>query len=313
VGQKERDNTKAGAAPANVVPLWPASSRDDLPTGYLEQVARRVQANLTDLVATADSYNLDLATEFRIAAELLQQASGTSHPLPIAESTGLRLTTGTGGCWELMDQNGTVLGADHGGRWEAGLGFDIVVETRSARRRRRGVTRAIRCSGRQGSYGSWRRHRLASGPGGGRPAGLRHAAPAQPGHGCGGASARASAVSCQAVRPCRLDLPAPCSRGMHCSFASRLPTARSYANCRPRRRSWPRLWASSSGMHPSDGTMPLPSATTTKRSLPPTAQARRRRWRMPFCERAMSRYTANKSLRPGCSWRSKQSRWRRRR
>jgi hypothetical protein len=110
VGHKERDDTTAGAASANVVPLRPASIRDDLPTGYLEQVARRVRANLTDLVATADVYHLDLATEFRIAAELLQQVSGTGQALQIAESTGLSLTTGTGGCWELMDQNGTVLG-----------------------------------------------------------------------------------------------------------------------------------------------------------------------------------------------------------
>jgi hypothetical protein len=97
------------------------------------------------------------------------------------------------------------------------------------------------------------------------------------------------------------------------SFASRLPTARSCANCRPRRRSWPRSWANSSGMHPSDGTMPLPSATTTRRSLPPIARARRRRRRMRACARATSRCTANKSLRPGCSWRSKRPRWRRRR
>jgi tetratricopeptide (TPR) repeat protein len=110
VGHKERDDTKAGAASAKVVPLWPANSRDDLPTGYLEQVARRIRANLTDLVATADTYNLNLATEFRIAAELLQKPSGTSHPLQIAESRGLRLTNGTGGCWELMDQSGNVLG-----------------------------------------------------------------------------------------------------------------------------------------------------------------------------------------------------------
>jgi tetratricopeptide (TPR) repeat protein len=110
VGQKERDDTKAGATSANVVPLWPASSRDHLPTGYLEQVARRVRANLTDLVATADSYNLDLAAEFRIAAELLQKPSDTSHPFQLAKSTGLRLTNGTGGCWELVDQNGTALG-----------------------------------------------------------------------------------------------------------------------------------------------------------------------------------------------------------
>jgi len=110
VGQKKRDDTKAGVASAKVVHLWPASIRDDLPTGYLEQVARRVQANLTDLVATADTYNLDLAAEFRIAAELLQKPSDTSHPLQLAESTGLRLNNGTGGCWELVDQNGTVLG-----------------------------------------------------------------------------------------------------------------------------------------------------------------------------------------------------------
>jgi hypothetical protein len=110
VGQKKRDDTKARATSAKVVPLWPASSRDDLPTGYLEQVARRVRANLTDLVATADTYNLDLGTEFRIAAELLQKPSGTRHPLQVAESTGLSLTDGTGGCWELVEQNGNVLG-----------------------------------------------------------------------------------------------------------------------------------------------------------------------------------------------------------
>jgi tetratricopeptide (TPR) repeat protein len=110
VGQKERDDTKARAASAKVVPLRPAGIRDDLPTGYLEQVARHVRANLTDLVATADTYNLDLATEFRIAAELLQKPSDTSHPLQIGESTGLRLANGTGGCWELVDQNGNVLG-----------------------------------------------------------------------------------------------------------------------------------------------------------------------------------------------------------
>jgi tetratricopeptide (TPR) repeat protein len=110
VGQKERDETKAGAASAKVVPLWPASIRDDLPTGYLEQVARRVRANLTDLVATADTYDLDLASEFRIAAELLQKPSGTNHPLQVAESTGLRLTNGTDGYWEVMDHDGNVLG-----------------------------------------------------------------------------------------------------------------------------------------------------------------------------------------------------------
>jgi tetratricopeptide (TPR) repeat protein len=107
VGQKERDDAKAEAASAKVVPLWPASIRNDLPTGYLEQVARRVRANLADLVATADAYDLDLATEFRIAAELLQKPSGL---LQVAESTGRSLTNGTGGCWELVDHDGTVLG-----------------------------------------------------------------------------------------------------------------------------------------------------------------------------------------------------------
>jgi hypothetical protein len=110
VGQRKRVDAKAGAASAKVVPLWPATIRDDLPTGYLEQVARRVRANLTDLVATADAYNLNLATEFRIAAELLQKPSGTSHPLQVAESTGLTLINGTGGCWQLVDHDSTVLG-----------------------------------------------------------------------------------------------------------------------------------------------------------------------------------------------------------
>jgi tetratricopeptide (TPR) repeat protein len=110
VGQKERDDTKAEAASAKVVPLWPASIRNDLPTGHLEQVARRVQANLADLVATADAYDLALATEFRIAADLLQKPSGTRHLLQVTESAGLSLTNGTGGCWELVDQNGNVLG-----------------------------------------------------------------------------------------------------------------------------------------------------------------------------------------------------------
>ena len=110
MGQKERDDTKAGAGSAKVVPLWPSRIRDDLPAGYLEQVARRVRANLADLVAMADTYNLDLATEFRIATELLQKPSGTSHPRRVGESTGLSLTNGTGGCWELVDQNGSVLG-----------------------------------------------------------------------------------------------------------------------------------------------------------------------------------------------------------
>jgi hypothetical protein len=164
VGQKERDDTKAEAASAKVVPLWPASIRNDLPTGYLEQVARRVRANLTDLVATADTYNLDLATEFRIAAELLHQPSGTSHPLQIAESTGPILTNGTGGCWVLMDHKGTVLGLIVAIDGRLILAPTSWVSARTARRRRRGAASAIRWSGRQGNYGIWRRNRFASGP-----------------------------------------------------------------------------------------------------------------------------------------------------
>jgi hypothetical protein len=48
--------------------------------------------------------------EFRIAAELLQQPSGISHLLQVAESAGLSLTNVTSGCWELVDHDGTVLG-----------------------------------------------------------------------------------------------------------------------------------------------------------------------------------------------------------
>ena len=163
MGQKERDDAKAEAASAKVVPLWPASIRDDLPTGYLEQVARRVRANLTDLVATADTYNLDLATEFRTAAELLQKPSNTSHPLQLAESTGLRLNNGDRRLLGAGRPERHCARADRGDRWEAGLGSDIVVSARSARRRRRGAPSAIRWSGRQGNYGIWRRHFSASG------------------------------------------------------------------------------------------------------------------------------------------------------
>ncbi len=71
MGKTRRGDTEGDAASAKVIPLRSASSRDDLPTAYLEQVARRVRANLTDLVAMADGYDLDLAAEFRLAAKLL--------------------------------------------------------------------------------------------------------------------------------------------------------------------------------------------------------------------------------------------------
>ena len=151
MGQRKRDDTKAGATSAKVVPLWPASSRDHLPTGYLEQVARRVRANLTDLVATADSYNLDLAAEFRIAAELLQKPSDTSHPLQLAESTGLRLNNGDRRLLGAGRPERHCARADRGDRWEAGLGSNLVVSARSARRRRRSATSTTRWSGCRGS------------------------------------------------------------------------------------------------------------------------------------------------------------------
>jgi tetratricopeptide (TPR) repeat protein len=98
------------AASAKVIPLRSASSRDDLPTAYLEQVARRVRANLADLVATADGYDLDLAAEFRLAAELLSEPSTRSHAVHVAEASALQLTSSAGGCWELVNYDGTVLG-----------------------------------------------------------------------------------------------------------------------------------------------------------------------------------------------------------
>jgi hypothetical protein len=54
VGENKRHGTKASASSAKVIPLRSASSRGDLPAGYLEQVARRIRANLSDLVAAAD-------------------------------------------------------------------------------------------------------------------------------------------------------------------------------------------------------------------------------------------------------------------
>jgi tetratricopeptide (TPR) repeat protein len=83
---------------------------DDLPTGYLGQVARRIRANLTDLVATTDSYDLDLAAEFRLAARLLDEPSTSSHAVQGAEAGALQLANATGGYWGLLTHDGTVLG-----------------------------------------------------------------------------------------------------------------------------------------------------------------------------------------------------------
>jgi hypothetical protein len=302
VGQNELDDTKAEAVSANVVPLWPASNRDDLPTGYLEQVARRVRANLTDLVAAADTYDLDLATEFRLAAELLQQPSGTSHPLPIAESTGLRLTDGTGGCWELVDHNGTV------------LGLIVAIDGRLVL-----------------ASTSWsRREVLAAG-------GAVLLAPfAGPGARATTASGGATAPLSDPEAAARLDYVMEHPHGVDMAAAahlreraeslakqydlaastSLLPTAGEYIGhvtflgkqapdgpvlreLQATEAQLATLMANWSGMHPSDETTPLPSATTTKPSLPPTTQTRQRRKRMHACERATSRCTASKNLRPG--------------
>ncbi len=110
MGKTRRGDTEGDAASAKVIPLRSASSRDDLPTAYLEQVARRVRANLTDLVATADGYDLDLAAEFRLAAKLLNEPSTRSHAVQAAEAGALQLTNATDGCLGLMNHDGTVLG-----------------------------------------------------------------------------------------------------------------------------------------------------------------------------------------------------------
>jgi tetratricopeptide (TPR) repeat protein len=109
VGKTRRGDTEGDAASAKVIPLRSASSRDDLPTAYLEQVARRVRANLTDLVAMADGYDLDLAAEFRLAAKLLNEPSTRSHAVQAAEAGALQLTNATDGCLGLVNHDGTVL------------------------------------------------------------------------------------------------------------------------------------------------------------------------------------------------------------
>jgi tetratricopeptide (TPR) repeat protein len=110
VGENKRDGTKANTGSAKVIPLRSASSRGDLPTGYLEQVARRIRANLSDLVATADSYHLDLAAEYRLAARLLNEPSANSHAMQVAEAGAEQLADATGGCWALVGHDSTVLG-----------------------------------------------------------------------------------------------------------------------------------------------------------------------------------------------------------
>jgi tetratricopeptide (TPR) repeat protein len=110
VGKTRRGDTEGHAASAKVIPLRSANRRDDLPTAYLEQVARRVRANLTDLVATADGYDLDLAAEFRLAAKLLNEPSTRSHAVQAAEAGALQLTNATDGCLGLVNHDGTVLG-----------------------------------------------------------------------------------------------------------------------------------------------------------------------------------------------------------
>lgn len=110
MGNTRRGDTEGHAASAKVIPLRSANSRDDLPAAYLEQVARRVRATLTDLVATADGYDLDLAAEFRLAAKLLNEPSTSRHAIPVAEPGGLQPTDAAGGCWGLVNHDGAVLG-----------------------------------------------------------------------------------------------------------------------------------------------------------------------------------------------------------
>ena len=111
MGEDKRDGAKVDASSGKVIPLRSASSRADLSAAYLEQVARRIQANLADLVAAADRYDLDLPEEYRLAARLISDPAGNSNAtLQIAASGAPQLTNGTDGCWGLVGHDGTVLG-----------------------------------------------------------------------------------------------------------------------------------------------------------------------------------------------------------
>jgi hypothetical protein len=300
VGQRKRDDTEAGASSAKVVPLWRATVREDLPTGYLEQVARRIRANLTDLVAAADTYDLDLATEFRIAAELLQQPSGTSHPLPIAESTGL--TNGAGGCWELVDHNGTVLGLIM-----AVDGRLVLAPTSWSRREVLAAGGAVLLAP---FAGPGARATTASGgtttPLSDPEAAARLDYVLQHPHSVDMAAAldlreRAESLAKQYDLAASTSLlPTAGEYIGHVTFLGKqAPDGPVLRELQATEAQLATLMANWSGMHPSDETTPLPSATTTKPSLPPTTQTRQRRKRMHACERATSRCTASKNLRPG--------------
>jgi tetratricopeptide (TPR) repeat protein len=109
VADNQRD-TKAGADSAKVIPLRSAGSRDDLQTSYLDQVARRVKANLADLVTTADTYDLDLPAGFRLAANLLNEPSANSQVVQGAKVGDLGLIDAIGSHRGLVNHDGTVLG-----------------------------------------------------------------------------------------------------------------------------------------------------------------------------------------------------------
>ena len=106
---KERDDTKAGAASAKVVPLWPASIRttcrpatsNRLP-GASEPTSRTWWPRRTP---TTWTWRQSSGSPRSCSRSLRAPATPCRSRVP-----GLRLTNGTGGCWELVDQNGTVLG-----------------------------------------------------------------------------------------------------------------------------------------------------------------------------------------------------------
>ena len=79
-GEAERGPRKYTSRPGG---QRPAGRRPGIPpcANAALAAARRVRANEPALVATADTYDLDLGREFRIAAELLQKSPGTSHAL----------------------------------------------------------------------------------------------------------------------------------------------------------------------------------------------------------------------------------------
>ena len=89
---KERDDTKAGAASAKVVPLWPTSIREDLPTATSNRLPGASEPTSRDLVATADTYNLDPRQSSGSPRTYSRSLRAPATALQVAESARLRLS-----------------------------------------------------------------------------------------------------------------------------------------------------------------------------------------------------------------------------